>query len=277
MLIKPCAKQPIIDTPQLHPASLGTTPAFDFTQPFGYPYTTSQQSIVTHDTMLIQPANRHHPTNQSLILNQQNELALTPYSTRQLIQHYNHQQLIDFSQTRHLCRYFDHHRKIPQINGDYQFLPLGGTAHQNTSWVALHYVTAFEQFNQRVLFRFLNGATAELDYHGQHLEAEIHNCAAIGRIIKSSTMLCSQDFGYQTTFQSRFPDSIIHQYDDCTCSRCQKIPQTTADLVQLLDELEINKSKYIYKAATQAFPECAPHEFDWYNDVSTFIKKLRRL
>lgn len=251
--------------------------SFDFTKPPTYPYIKSQQKTATHDSMLIIPFNQQHSTKQSLILNQNNQLQLTPYSTRQLVQHYNHQQLIDFSQTRHLCHYFDHHRKIPQINGDYQLLPLGGTAHQNTSWVALHYVTAFEQSDSHVLFRFFNGTTAELNYHGQQLETEIHHCAAIGRILRASLLLCSANFGYDITLRFRFPDSIIHQYDDCTCSRCQRIPQTVADLVQLLDELEINKSNYIYKAATQAYPECSPHEFAWYKDVNVFIKKLRRL
>ena len=117
---------------------------------------------INSDTMLL-ATNKH----RSLIISRNNGLQATPLSTRKLMRQYNRQQLIDFSQMRHIYHNFGHLRKLPQINGEYQFLPLSGTAHQNASWLALHYVKYYEQAGDHLRITFLNETSCELLYKGR--------------------------------------------------------------------------------------------------------------
>ena len=228
---------------------------------------------INSDTMLL-ATNKH----RSLIISRNNGLQATPLSTRKLMRQYNRQQLIDFSQMRHIYHNFGHLRKLPQINGEYQFLPLSGTAHQNASWLALHYVKYYEQAGDHLRITFLNETNCELLYKGRQLEAEIHQCAAIGRILRTSLGICATNFGYTIELQSCFNSSIIHSYDYCCCQLCSMVPDNSQQLIRLLDDLEIHKSNYIYQAAIQEYKEYPIHEFSWYlQGVPGFIRKLRDL
>lgn len=251
--------------------------AFDFTKPIELAYTKVNLSIFPPETMLLLPNSQPFCKKSSYLLNRNNELLLTPYSTRQLIQHYNKSQIVDFSHSRHFYNCFNYARKYPVVNGDFHWLPLNGSIHRDSTWIALHYVAAYEESNHNVLFRFLNGTTCELPHYGHALSTEIHNAIAIGRICRACLTICALNFGYRIQLESPFMDSIVHQFDNCDCKRCCQIPENRADLIQLLNQLEINKTNFIYRAAQAEYSEYPTSYFAWYTDVDVFIKRLRRL
>jgi hypothetical protein len=230
---------------------------------------------VDQDTLAVFPAiQRGH----SIILDRQLGACYVNLSTRQLMQRYNQQQLMDFSQTRYFYRRFNHSRKVPQINGELQFLPLNGTTHKNAIWIALHYVHDYEQTADEVTFVFLNEITCHVPYYGRQLDQDIHRCIAVGKIFRDSLALCACHFGYQLQLTTLFHESIIHRYDHCQCKLCAQTPKSLKELTSLLSDLEDQRSNFIYEAAQKEYTECPLSEFQWYCDsVKRFLKKLRRL
>ncbi|KRM21034.1 hypothetical protein [Latilactobacillus graminis] len=256
------------------PLIIKDTNDYNFCAPHQYLIPHSHQASINFDTMIIFPYTR----TQSIVLDRLTGLQMIPRSTRRLMQNYNHQQLIDFSQPRYLCHRFNYHRKIPHVNGEYQFLPLSGTAHQNAPWLALHYVRDYELIRNHLYVTFLNDCTCTLPYKGRQIDTEIHQCAAIGQILRGCLVVCAANFGYQIELQTCFKASVIHRFDQCHCSLCQNVPTTTADVIGLLNALKVQKENYIYQAALHEYTEFTAFDIQCYvSGVKELIRKLRQL
>lgn len=234
----------------------------------------SYQTSITSDTMVIIPYKR----SQSLVLDRITGLQISPRSTRQLMRAYNRHQIMDFSQPRYLCHCFNWHRKIPHINGEYQYLPLSGTTHQNAPWLALHYVRDYEVSDNHLYVTLLNDCTCILPYKGRQIDTEIHQCAAIGKVQLGCLTVCATNFGYQIKLKTCFKPSIVHRFDDCHCHLCSNVPKTATELLGLLNALKMHKENFIYQAVIHEYPEFSVFDIQCYiKSVKALIQKLRQL
>lgn len=165
---------------------------------------------------------------------------LTHRTTRQLINHFLHHNLVDLHLSRILLLYHQRRRFLPLILGNAVYLPLHGAQQTTSDWIGLHWQRYFFQNRaaQWVQFQTLNHYHLQFAYSSRrNLLRAIHDACYLAHYCYWLTVQLVQNLGYQ--LQASTVRNLLWLFEQCSCTLHKNLPPTAAESKRFLQTFQI--------------------------------------